>query len=424
MKSILIASVGGSRAPIAAALSSRRPDLAVFLASASAAGQPGSAEEVPAILREAQRPGQPHEIIAVPADEVDSPEAVFLKLSECIRAVRGRYPKAELRFDYTGGTKSMTSALFQVALATPGATLQFMGGRRATLTHVTPGTERPNVIAVDWLLAERTMARLQAAWGGFAYGEAAAGAQALLDDLAGDEKALPDLVRRLEDFVAASRAFDDWDRFRHSEAAQALEALAPRHPDLLPFAERARRCAGAEAPRLADLWRNAERCASRFRFDDAVARCYRLIEWVAQWRLRDRHGIDPSNMDWSRLSDQEVERIRAEDQRRRGRTTLSGLMQALDLLVAREPQGAMARFLAQPYPNRPRQTGDSRLRDMLELRNRSILAHGGQPLGEQDWARMAEFMAHFHATVLAPLLREAGAPHDPPQLPRRIPRSL
>jgi hypothetical protein len=143
---ILIASVGGAEQPVASAIAAKRPDLVLFVASAAIGKQPGSAGKVPDILALAQRPEQKHEILPIPPDD---PEAIFLALRERLEALRREHPKAKLLFDYTGGTKSMTGALFQAAIATEHAEVQFMLGRRDTLEKVTDGTERPTRIAVD-----------------------------------------------------------------------------------------------------------------------------------------------------------------------------------------------------------------------------------------------------------------------------------
>ena len=415
MTLILIASVGGSPRPIASAIAAKRPDLVLFLASPAIGAQPGSASQVPEILRMAQRASQVHEVLEAPPDD---PEALFLALRERLRALRAEHPRARLLFDYTGGTKSMTGALFQAAIATAGAEVQFMLGQRDTLEKVTDGTERPTRIAVDWLIAERSEARLREAWRVFDYATAAQGFQHLHDELGGDEKAPEATRQRLADLAAASRAFDLWDRFRHAEAADILASLAERYPPVATFANHAKTAAEHEPARLLDLWRNAERCAARGRYDDAVARLYRLTEWVAQWWLRHKHGLDAGRMDWSRVTNQEIARAGLGDQR--DKETLSGLTQAWKLIAAKEPEGLVARFLNGPFPHKDKKkTGEGRLRDMLELRNTSILAHGERPLDETGWRKWQHFAEAMRDAVLVPLVRRAEqVPDLPPQLPR------
>lgn len=414
MPLILIASVGGSVAPIASAVAAKRPDHVVFVASAAQGAQPGSAQLVPEILTQAQRPRQSHEILLVPPDD---PEAIFLALRQRLAVLKQEKPGASFLFDYTGGTKSMTGALFQAAIATEKAEVQFMLGRRENLDRITHGTERPVSIATAWLIAERTEQRLRAAWKSFDYATAAAGFAALHDDLGADEKAPEELRRRLADLAQVSHAFDLWDRFRHAEAADYLREVAIRQPQLAPWAKQAQRCASEETARLIDLWRNAERCATRGRYDDAVVRLYRLTEWVSQWWLSYRHGLDTSNMDWSRVTPQEA--ARADMQAQIGKKTTSGLMQNWKLIAAKEPDGPVARFLASRFPHKdPKKTGEKRLKEMLELRNKSIMAHAESPLSKEDWDKWLAFAEKMRKAVLVPLLRAANMPHDlPPQLP-------
>ena len=421
MTLILVASVGNSPAPIVTAVGTLKPDRVLFVATPAEPGRPGSRERVPGILEAARCPAARHAILEVPPDD---PEAIFLALRERVRALRAEHPGARFLFDYTGGTKSMTAALFQCALATPGAKLQFMSGRRDTLDRVADGTERPTEIAFDWLIAERTETRLRSAWAAYDYAACAEGARALSEELGSDEKAPPEARRRLADLAAAAEGFDLWDRFRHTEAADALEALAARHPALGAFARNARLCARHEWARLADLALNAERCAARGRHDDAVARCYRLVEWTGQWRLKAKHGIDTGAMDWTRVSEAEAEA--AEIAKERGRNTLSGLVQTLRLLAAKEPSGVIDRFLSSPWPDAKdkRKLGLNRLRDMLDLRNRSILAHGEAPLAKEQWEKWREFLEAWRRDVMAPLLREAGLADWPSQLPTAPPETL
>lgn len=416
MPLILIASVGGSIAPLASAVAAKRPDHIVFVASAAQGAQPGTAPLVPDILAQAQRPRQSHEILLVPPDD---PEAIFLALRQRLAVLQQERPDATFLFDYTGGTKSMTGALFQAAIATDKAAVQFMGGRRENLDRITDGTERPMAIATAWLIAERTEQRLRAAWKAFDYATAAAGFAALYEDLAGDEKAPMELLRRLADLAEVSRAFDLWDRFRHAEAADHLREVAMRRPQMALWAEQAQRCASEEPARLIDLWRNAERCAARGRYDDAVARLYRLTEWVSQWWLSYRHGLDTSNMDWSRVTPQEAARADIKEPIGKNKKTTSGLMENWKLIAAKETNGPVACFLASPFPHKdPKKTGEKRLRDMLELRNQSILAHGQRPLTKEDWAKWLAFAEEMRKAVLVPLLREASMAHGlSPQLP-------
>lgn len=55
---------------------------------------------------------------------------------------------------------------------------------------------------------------------------------------------------------------------------------------------------------IVDLYLNADRCISRNRFDDAVARHYRTLEAISQFLLISK-GINPSNPNYSGLSNEQ-----------------------------------------------------------------------------------------------------------------------
>lgn len=415
---IIVLSVGGSESPLISSLRAHRPDRVLFVAS-EAGGAPGSAEKIPLILEKAGIPPEKASRLLIP--NPDDPEQILLLLREEVRKLTAEHKGAELLFDYTGGTKSMSAALLQCALATPDARLQFMTGKRSNLEKVEDGTERPTPIPIDWLLAERTEGRLRAAWRAYAYGECAKDAARLYDNLESDEKAPPEARERLRDWTESAKAFDAWDRFDHASAHKSLARLAERHADLLPYADLAGRLKEEEGLRILDLWFNAERRAAQGRYDDAAARCYRLIEWTAQWHLRKTHGVDTSHMDWGHPELTEDVIAKADLQQQKGKRTLSGLWQTLALITALEPEGAFARFLRQPSGYKDKDMG-KRLKDILEKRNLSILAHGSKPLSEEDWGKFRNYTEKYVDHLLKPLLKAAELPaHLVRQLPTEPP---
>jgi CRISPR-associated protein (TIGR02710 family) len=139
-----------------------------------------------------------------------------------------------------------------------------------------------------------------------------------------------------------------------------------------------------------DLLANAERCAHRGRYDDAVARLYRATELLAQIRLRRVYDIQTGDvwLDSPAIAEcpaalELLEKARAQavplSEGSRGADTRDrqvkiGLWQAYSLLGALgDPLGE--HFLA-----------DSRhLKGFLEMRHRSILAHGLDPVTRGQW---------------------------------------
>lgn len=420
---VLICTVGGSVQPILSAIRGAQPAYVVFLVTeggANAAGklQPGSRHQLEGadgIPRQAGIGEEAFEAVIVPPDDPDRAAAIA---SATLRAVRARFSDAALVADYTGGTKSMSAALLAAAINVPGVRLQVMAGDRRDLVRVADGTERPFPIVPDLLLAERQITLLCNTWTTFGYAEAEAGFATLAARLK-QVRDTPEEVRgRIRDLRALSAGFALWDRFDHRAAERCFAHRGKNYtPFLAPFQVALARLSGPDATPhlLLDLWRNAERRAVRNQYDDAVARCYRLIEWSGQWLLETKHAIDTSKVCWERIAPEDL--AAAGIRRREGQTDLGGLMQTVRLLAQLEPNDAFALFFRGIYPGEQSVSGLEELTRRIQGRNLSILAHGKRPLTETDWKKFAAFVQGFLTRVLAPELARVGIGALPPQLP-------
>ncbi len=410
---VLVCTVGGSHQPVLTALKARHWDRVFFVCSAptpesrtSVAMVTEAVEIAGSDARPAQRldpiPVQAGladgdwEIIEVPPDD---PDTVFSLLVDRLRALKreGRRVVA----DYTGGTKSMSAALVLAAFEA-GAALQLVTGRRGDLVRVLDRTEREIAIGTRRVSVAREFERLAAGWGRFAYQEAAEGLTSLGDDLRNEGWSREER-RRVTRATELSKAFAQWDAFDHRSAEGGLrryrDTVISGRNDWFELAGTLAR--GQDLPRgalrLRDLWHNAQRCAARGRYDDAVARLYRLWEGTAQWLLRADCRIDTAVIQ-------------------------TGLRKSWDLYLHLQPDGAAESFWQRPAQLGEKQGKEIELLDLrLSARNKSILAHGWNPVTPASW----ESLRQWTETGLLPVLgREAerlGEPHELPQLPTALP---
>jgi CRISPR-associated protein (TIGR02710 family) len=419
---ILLCTVGGSHEPILTALRQTTPDFTCFICTGRdpATGRPGSDVQIlgkekciksrpgdekptlPNIPTQAGLRDDQYEVVRVPADDLDE---VFRILRDTIQNLGQRFPGARLLADYTGGTKTMTAGLVSAALESDGVELQLVTGSRADLIKVRSGMEAVTQANVERVRLERAMRPYVDAWRRFAYAEAYQGLAALPQPR---DRALAARLALLRDL---SRGLDAWDRFEHGAALDLLEPYRPRigaswSPLLMALKRLTTPDEGQEPARLLDLWRNAERRAAQGRYDDAVARVYRLLEWSAQWLLRSRYGIDTGD-----VPPEQVPPHMSLTPNDKGRIQI-GLMAAWELLAHQQPDGpAGALFRAER----------DLLRDWLHMRNQSILAHGFRSVAECDWRKTMEWM---NARLLPMLLQETAGLRIrelPPQLPDRPP---
>lgn len=196
-----------------------------------------------------------------------------------------------------------------------------------------------------------------------------------------------------------ARGYQAWDLFDHRGALRTLRQAA-REGDLAGFALPAEKDAflerlalGTESPEgIADLVANARRRAEEGRYDDGVARLYRAMELTVQVSLAQR-GLNAGDLDTSRLRDPEL-RASLESGARPDRTgrcrVRIGLVRGLEVL----------RDLGDPLGEL---VDEAPLREALEMRNQSILAHGLRPVGRADFGRLERQVLEA-AQILKPSL--------------------
>lgn len=414
---ILLCTVGGSHEPILTAIRETSPSYVCFICSGKdpATGKPGSDTQIlgkGSIIKKSptdDKPSLPNiptqvglgddqfEVVEVLADDLGQ---AFEKITYALHDLSKRFPQGRFLADYTGGTKTMTAALVTAALESDAVALQLVTGSRVDLVKVRSGMEAAIPTNVERIRLERAMAPYIAAWQRFSYAEAATGFASL------PSPRDPELAARLRTLRDLSRAFDAWDRFDHDTAANLLDAYRPKIGQVLTHYFNAIKMLVGESPaqepaRLFDLWRNAERRAAQGRYDDAVARVYRLLEWSAQWLLRKHCGIDTADVPADRIPEGVSLTVNREGKHQ------AGLFAAWEL-VARLASGPASLFAKEHR---------ERLLDRIKVRNASILAHGFTPVTESEWKAFADWIEQQMIPVLLQESADLKLRSVPPQLP-------
>jgi len=191
------------------------------------------------------------------------------------------------------------------------------------------------------------------------------------------------LLKRLIRLKTASEAYSAWDRFDHDTAFEALRQLeGPEFDENNRFLGTLNRMGegkdrgGDVDPYphyIADLYNNAVRRGDvEKKYDDAVARLYRVIELLGQYRLRKKFGIETSRVSIEHLPDtlktEWLPRFKTGEIK-------AGLFDSYRLLA--ELGDDLGNLLE-----------SERMRDRLSNKNSSILAHGLEPVGEDTYRGM------------------------------------
>jgi hypothetical protein len=401
---ILFLTVGGSPEPLLTAMQAVRPDHTFFFCSEDQGRTKGSYTQVEGenglAANAGLAPGK-YELIRI--REFDDLQCCYKEMVERICQTRTRYPEAQFIADYTGGTKSMTAALAMAALD-EGCELRLVTGTRTDLTKVLPGTQFARAVAVGDLRARRALQSVVELLNRFDY----AGAQRALNQIA----TIPvsnDILRRIQKAIALCRAFDAWDRFDHSTAQNLLAPYRTEFVDhYLVLEELVAQTPRDPYLRIEDLLLNAQRRAAQERFDDAIARIYRALEWLAQTRLSSEHKIETGNINIQMVPESLREgyaRKTASD----GRIQI-GLQESWTLLAALKDD-----LLRQWFDS-----NRSTLKNFLSVRNGSILAHGSRPISRDIYDREGSTGLRLCQDVLQ-LLASGRGQRRAKQLPQSLP---
>ena len=420
MSIILVCTVGGSHEPIITSIQDTTPDFVCFICSGEdpATGRPGSEMQItgagniikrqpnddkptlPNIPAQAKLDDSKYEVVTIPVDDLDR---AFVMIRQHMQALTERRPDARIIADYTGGAKSMSAALVMAAAENENIDLRLVTGARDGLGTVRPGMETATLASVEIARVQRAVKQFTGAWQYFAYGEATKG----LARIKPRDPALNSKVRVLKDL---SKAFDDWDRFDHQSAAGIIDIyrkpIAPAHEHLLNAIKNLTKESERQEPaRLLDLWLNALRRAEQGRFDDAVARLYRLLEWTAQWILRAHCNIDTAD-----IPHDKIPAGMSIPANRKGQYQ-AGLINAWGLIGHWLPDSDAGQFSKQQLES---------MQNQINVRNYSILAHGYECISERDWQEFKRWVEDNFLALLKQEAEKAGLRQMPQQLPQGL----
>jgi len=357
--------------PVAKSVRNSHPEVVAFVVTA---------ESEPIARRAAARCElRDEQLRFVRLEDKDDVNLVFRQLVAAVRELETLgIDASQVEVDYTTGTKSMSAAAVAAACATGCGALKLVAGQRDPVRGVVMcGTEKIQITEPVAILAHQRLDSAHEQLRALRFDAARMLLRgvnaAMLED---DRRAEPaELVRIID-------GFDRWDKFDQGNAARILREVGFHGPrngayqvkeDLLERIRGMRSQADQgkiDEDLLADLANNAWRRWYEGKFDDAVARVYRLVEMLAQWVLQARHGIKTGNVDPARVPESWRGKLEARRDRRDGRVKI-GLAESYALLLELgSPLGAL-------YQE------NGRLGELLGRRNSSILGHGMIPVGRE-----------------------------------------
>lgn len=401
MKRILVASVGGSPEPIVNAVVQTAPDFVYFLCSTGTHGSDRTIDETtssePIASRARLLPGRyAIERVAYPDNLPDVVAAVERIAADIVSRVAGE--EREVIANYTGGTKTMAAGLVVSALRV-GWSLQIngTGSERTNLTKITGGDlPLPQDTTVILVRDAVAIAEAQAARHSYDAALETLTLTLVRTQLPPAEQAA--LATLKTEYEVRAR----WDRFDYDGALEAaghdpglkarFAAKLHKLTQIRALCEQGewtrRDLTGAEL--VEDVVENADRCAARGRYDDAVGRLYRATELLAQVRLLRKYKVRTGGVDLAHAVIPEASRGWLEARKEPSGKVKLGLFDAYRLLAdLGDPLGA---YFTE---------NEKQLRNVVLARNDSLFAHGLTPITEALWERTGAPWAAWLAGALA-----------------------
>jgi len=390
MAKAMVVSVGGTSQPIVRSICKHKPDFVSFFASQE------TIDLVAQIRKEVTTNGIPIKSEMSVADNVNDLVHCHEKAEEAVRRVilKG-YPKDNIMIDYTGGTKNMSVAL-SLAAITHGFLFSYVGGDKRTKNGVgivEDGHEEVYTNINPWdLLAVDEKRRIALLFNQCQY----KAAKDLTDELVEKGTKNKSLFRKISHMIDG---FYKWDLFRHNEAADCfkkakIEDIAEyedktfvafayeTNTKLIPYLHNlADHKNELTLNHILDLFSNANRRFKEGKIDDAILRLYRLVEMIAQERLRNKYNIDASNV----LVENIPEVIR-DEYKRLYKTPRDGKIKV--------PQAAAFRLLKHLNDDLGRTfyKHEKKFQNIQSARNNSYLAHGTWSARAKTFVDLKDFV--------------------------------
>jgi CRISPR-associated protein (TIGR02710 family) len=331
-----------------------------------------SKESVVPLVLEKLESGFAYELMEV-SDEND--------LNNCFEVASRAIELAEedgyrVTVDFTSGTKAMSAG---AVLAATGkmANLSYVSGKRVG-GKVVPGEEKLVISTSRKAVIEEQYRHLAKLFDAYQF----ASCIRLIDaikETTGD----PEEIERLKVYRDICEGYYQWDIFNHEKAKEFLSKIKEIPNENKEFLGRLTSTKERrESHLIADLLNNSQRRKKEGKYDDAVARLYRVVELLAQYVLKSRYDAETSNLQLGKIGravekcpDLREELEREKDEKGRIRI---GLTKSYKVLYC------LGEKIGEEFFN------NRRLQDLLGKRNESILAHGTMPITEHDYDQLYE----------------------------------
>ncbi len=286
----------------------------------------------------------------------------------------------QIIMDYTSGTKTMSAAMACCGMFYR-TDLISIGGDRST-GEVSAGTELINYQNLYKIYDRFVIVRSRRNFNSYRFREC-------IEIL----NYIVDLNIHKDSFLSLCEGYYAWDMMDFEDAYNHLRKVNANHMEVVEIKGTLKKNLNAlgiivnsrsenlkNCYILASLINNSIRRAEEYKYDDAIARLYRSFELIAQIRLTN-YDIQSSNVDISVLKENNVSEEFIEDLEKTKEDGKIRIGLVKDFLLLNELNDDLGKIYLD---------NESKIKNMTQKRNHSILAHGLDSQSKEDFDEFLE----------------------------------
>lgn len=389
MPKAMIVTVGTGetvRHGICCSIRQQNPDHIVFLLT-----KESEEKTFPHILNDKVMQNKDYEeLILSDENDVEEVKCECQKIIDSL--IKKDFDPRDITTDFTSGTKAMSAGVVLAAVEMKLGALVYVSGKRGKDGRVISGAEKVISIEPNRTYAESMLKEAVNFFNTFQFDACLAVLRQARELIY--EVAILNKISLLEELALA---YSKWDKFELVSAFLILDKVY-KNPLLADWGIKNRIARNKEVlykekdntfcvERIADLLENAKRRGDvEKKYDDSVARLYRLIEYASQffvnrkglYKMDKKGNPDPEDLNLQMLPAGLQEKYLKYKNQKDGKVKLSLY---LDYEVLFDLGDKAGKLFKQRYE-------DGELKKMLSLRNNSILAHGFNPVIEKTYQQM------------------------------------
>ncbi|MEE0934869.1 MAG: TIGR02710 family CRISPR-associated CARF protein [Methanobrevibacter sp.] len=291
----------------------------------------------------------------------------------------------QIIMDYTSGTKTMSAAMACCGMFYR-KDLISVGGDRSH-GEVSSGTEIINYQNLYQIYDRISIARARRYFNSNRFMQC-------IDIL----ERIVDVRFDKESSINICKSYYSWDIMDFENAYEYLKKVDLSNFDLIEIMEKLKKnlkalgmMVNSKSPNLkncyilASLINNSIRKAEEYKYDDAIARLYRSFELIAQIQL-SKYNIKSSDVDISVLMEKNVSEEFIEYLKKTEEDGKIRIGLVADFLLLNELGDKLGKYFVQ---------NESKIKNLTQKRNNSILAHGLESQTEEDFNQFLEVVSEL-----------------------------